>query len=54
MWQDIEQQRPTEIATMNGYIAKQAKLLAIPMNDCFVSFTAESQKFSGMQRTHVT
>jgi len=39
MWQDIEQQRPTEIAAMNGYIAKQAKLLglATPVNDLLAS-----------------
>lgn len=35
MWQDIEHGRPTEIETMNGYVAKQGKVLGIetPVND---------------------
>ena len=39
MWQDMEHGRPTEIATMNGYVAKQAKVLGLetPVNDLLAS-----------------
>ncbi|OIQ00505.1 MAG: hypothetical protein AUK35_02930 [Zetaproteobacteria bacterium CG2_30_46_52] len=39
MWQDMEHGRPTEIAAMNGYVAKQAKALGIetPVNDLLTS-----------------
>jgi len=46
MWQDVEQGRPSEIAAMNGYVAKQAKVLglATPVNDLLTSLIQAADK----------